>query len=265
MSRDIWNVQEYRAFNDERARAFFELLARIDVEAPSYVVDLGCGPGERTVDLATRWPGALVEGIDSSAQMLAEARLVTHPGGDGELRFTAGDLAAWVPGRPVDVIFSNAALQWVPGHRELLPRWVEALAPGGGLAFGVPANFAEPSHRLLRELVESPQWRERLGHTIRHTIVDEPVEYLDLLSGLGCTVDAWDTTYHLVLRGDDPVLDWMRGTALRPVIDALPEAGEREEFLAELAARLRAAYPARPYGTVFSFRRLFVIAARSET
>jgi trans-aconitate 2-methyltransferase len=261
----MWNAQEYRAFYDERARAFFELLARVDVEAPSYVVDLGCGPGERSVDLATRWPGALIEGIDSSERMLAEARLMDHPGGDGELRFTAGDLAEWVPGRPVDVIFSNAALQWVPTHRELLPRWVEALAPGGRLAFGVPSNFAAPSHLLLRELVESPKWRDRLGHTVRYDNVDEPIEYLERLSGLGCEVDAWDTTYHLVLHGDDPVLEWMRGTALRPMINALPDGGEREEFLAELAERLRVAYPARPWGTVFSFRRIFAIATPPGT
>jgi trans-aconitate 2-methyltransferase len=281
MSRDIWSPGQYRAYASERARPFCELLARIDVDTPAYVVDLGCGPGERTADLAARWPYAVVEGIDSSEQMIAEARRKTldrarpHPGAGGggrrarertedapALRFTVGDLAEWAPHRPVDVIFSNAALQWVPGHQRLLPRWVEALAPGGRLAFSMPGNFDAPSHVILRELCGSPRWADRLVRTIRHDVVSAPADYLELLSGLGCEVDAWETTYLQVLPGPDPVLDWMKGTALRPVLDALSEPGEAEEFLAGLAARLREAYPRGAHGTVFPFRRLFVVARR---
>jgi trans-aconitate 2-methyltransferase len=283
MSRDIWSPGRYRAYASHRARPFYELLDRIDVEAPSYVVDLGCGPGERTADLAARWPGAVVEGVDSSAQMIAEARRAERPGGRpraavgasggtgaaGEdapsLRFSVGDLAEWVPDRPVDVIFSNAALHWVPAHRRLLPGWVEALAPGGCLAFGVPGNFDAPSHVILRELCESPSWRDLLSGTVRHDVVAEPAEYLELLTGLGCEVDAWETTYLQVLPGADPVLDWVRGTALRPVLDALADLAAREEFLAELAARLREAYPRGPHGTVFPFRRIFVVAGKAAS
>jgi trans-aconitate 2-methyltransferase len=176
------------------------------------------------------------------------------------LRFSVGDLAEWVPERPVDVIFSHAALQWVPEHRELLPRWVRALAPGGRLAFGMPGNFDGPSHRILRELCESPRWRDRLGEVNRHNVVGDPAEYFELLSDLGCAVDAWETTYLQVLHGVDPVLEWMKGTALRPAFDALPDEREREEFSTELAALLREAYPAGPHGTLFPFRRIFVIA-----
>jgi trans-aconitate 2-methyltransferase len=277
----MWNPRQYRAYSSERARPFFELLARIDVAAPGYVADLGCGPGERTADLAARWPGAVIEGIDSSEQMIAEARRMvqdqgrSHAGRAGEAggalelteraaapRFSVGDLAGWSPDRPVDVIFSNAALQWVPGHQRLLPRWVEALAPGGRLAFSMPGNFEGPSHVVLRELCGSPRWRDLVGRTVRHNVVAAPADYLGLLSGLGCDVDAWETTYLQVLPGADPVVEWMKGTALRPVLDALPGEGEREEFLEELAARLREPYPQGPYGTVFPFRRIFVVAGR---
>jgi trans-aconitate 2-methyltransferase len=258
MSRDIWSPQQYRAYSSHRARPCYELLARVAAEDPAYVVDLGCGPGERTADLAARWPNAVVEGIDSSAQMIAEARRLPTAG--GRLRFEVGDLARWRPERPVDVIFSNAALQWVPGHERLLGGWVEALAPGGWLAFGMPGNFAQDSHRVLRELCASPRWRDRLAHVNRHDVVGAPADYFDLLSGLGCAVDAWETTYLQVLHGEDPVVEWMKGTALRPVFDALPEDGEREEFVAELSARLREPYPPGPHGTLFPFRRIFVVA-----
>ncbi len=258
MSRDIWSPSQYRAYASERGRPVAELLARIDVDDPGLVVDLGCGPGERTADLVARWPGATVEGIDSSEQMIAEARRT--PG----VRFEVGDITEWKPGRPVDVIFSNAALQWVPGHERLLPRWVDALAPGGRLAFGMPGNFEAPSHVILRELCRSPRWHDRLARTVRHDIVLEPADYLGLLGGLGCAVDAWETTYLQLLTGDDPVLEWIKGTALRPVFDALSAPGEREEFLAELAPLLREVYPPGPLGTVFPFRRIFVIAGKTS-
>jgi trans-aconitate 2-methyltransferase len=269
MSRDIWSPQQYRAYSSHRGRPIFELLARMDIDAPRFVVDLGCGPGERTMDLATRWPDALIEGIDSSEQMIAEARRLpvraeNDAEGDGatirgRVRFEVGDLATWTPERPVDVIFSNAALQWVPGHERLLPCWVKALAPGGRLAFSMPGNFDEPSHAILRELSGSPRWRHRLAGAVRHNVVGRPADYFSQLTALGCDVDAWETTYLQVLPGEDPVLEWMTGTALRPVLDLLTD-GERETFMTELAAQLRAAYPRREFGTIFPFRRIFVVA-----
>ncbi|MFB9833479.1 hypothetical protein ACFFNX_14890 [Actinoallomurus acaciae] len=166
-----------------------------------------------------------------------------------------------MPSRPVDVIFSNAAFQWVPGHQDLLARWVAGLAPGGRLAFSMPGNFEQDSHRILRELCETPRWRDRLARVNRHNVVSEPAEYFQLLSDLGCEVDAWETTYLQILHGDDPVLEWMKGTALRPAFDVLSREEEREEFVAELSARLRKAYPPGPHGTIFPFRRIFVVAS----
>lgn len=259
-ARPAWDPAQYGVFGDERGRPFADLVSRVDLAAPGYVVDLGCGSGELTAGLAARWPDAVIDGLDGSAEMIAAARVHAIP---GRLGFEVGDVAEWRPSRPVDLIVSNAVLQWVPGHVELLPRWIDALAPGGRLAFQVPGNFGAPSHVVLRELCRSPRWRDRLAGTVRDEPVLGPDGYLDLLARLGCSVDAWETTYSQVLGGEDPVLEWVKGTALRPVLAALgPE--ETEEFLGVYRARLREAYPAGPYGTVFPFRRVFVVAGRAE-
>ena len=285
MSRDVWDPEQYWAFSDERSRPFFELMGQVQASAPGQVVDLGCGNGELTATLTRRWPNAIVHGVDNSQEMIAAAEKLAGPTTPeangvghhtatpmGQLSFSVGDLAAWEPERPVDVIVSNAALQWVPNHRELLPRWVAALNPGGWLAFQVPGNYDFPSHVILRELCQSPRWQERLSSTLRRHPVAEPGEYLDLLAGLGCRVNAWETTYLQVLQGEDPVLEWVKGTTLRPVITKLTEdekqAGLAEgelvnAFLAEYAQLLRDAYPATDHGTVFPFRRIFVVARRA--
>jgi trans-aconitate 2-methyltransferase len=260
----MWDPVQYEAYADQRGRPFFELVGRVRAARPAFVVDLGCGTGRLTATLAHRWPDAMIEGVDSSAEMIEAARTALAAGGARRLRFTVGDLAGWAPTRPVDVIVSNAALQWVPRHEELLARWVDALAPGGWLAFQVPGNFHEPSHLALRELCGSARWRPRLGGVPLGRPVAEPDDYLDRLTRLGCAVDAWETTYLHVLEGRDPVLEWVKGTALRPVLAALDSEEAAARFLAEYGARLRAAYPPRAYGTVLPFRRIFVVARRPE-
>ncbi|MGC5016671.1 trans-aconitate 2-methyltransferase [Streptosporangium sp. DT93] len=254
MSRDLWDPAVYGRYADERARPFFDLVNRIAAPGPARVVDAGCGTGELTAQLAGRWPDARVHGFDSSPAMIAKA-----PAG-GSVTFSVDDVTRWRPETPVDVIVSNAVLHWVPGHRELLPRWVEALAPSGWLAFQVPGNFDAPSHALVRELCLTT-WRDRLGDLAPGSPVDDPAGYLDLLTGLGCRVDAWETTYLHVLPGEDAVLGWITGTALRPMLDRL-DPGESARFLADCAASLRTAYPPGPYGTVFPFRRIFVVARK---
>jgi trans-aconitate 2-methyltransferase len=252
-----WDPRQYGGYADERSRPFHELLARVRATAPEYVVDLGCGDGGLTATLADRWPGATVVGVDSSAEMLAAG-----PGG-GRVELRHGRIEDWTPDRPVDVLVSNAALHWVPGHADLLPRFVSALSPGGELAFQVPGNFGAPSHVLLDELRHAPRWRDRLGPAADDVApaVHEPARYLDLLARLGCAVDAWQTTYLHVLHGDDPVLGWVRGTALRPVLAALPP-DDAARFEAEYGALLRQAYPPTQDGTVLEFRRIFVVATR---
>ncbi len=269
----MWDPGQYRLFANERSRPFADLLARVRAEAPRLVVDLGCGPGDLTATLAGRWPDAEVRGVDNSAEMISDAQallvlhLVKDPGRqipDGarsRLSFTLADVREWQPERPADVIVSNAVLQWIPDQLDVLARWAGFLAPGGWLAIQVPGNFDQPSHAIMRELASSPAWRPLLADVQLNRQAGDPADYLDVLAREGCEVDAWETTYLHVLHGADPVLDWYRGTGLRPVLAALPP-GPAAEFAAEYGARLRGAYPAGPYGTVFPFRRVFAVAVR---
>jgi trans-aconitate 2-methyltransferase len=251
-----WDPAQYLRFADHRSRPFAELLARVAADEPSYVVDLGCGPGGLTATLAERWPGALVVGVDSSAEMVASAQ---EHAVAGRLEFVQADLREWTPDRPVDVLVSNATLQWVPGHLELLPALVDRLAPDGWLAVQVPGNFDEPSHTELADLRRSPRWRDLVGEGAQRAGSHPPHTYLERLADLGLVADVWETTYLQVLAGEDAVLEWTKGTALRPVLAALgPE--DTEEFVADYAERLRRAYPRRSYGTVMPFRRIFFVA-----
>lgn len=255
----MWNPDQYLLYADERSRPFLELTARIEEAAPAHVVDLGCGPGNLTTTLLERWPTARVVGVDSSAEMIERARGAERP---GRLEFRQQDLRDWVPEDPVDVLVSNATLQWVPGHIDLLSRLVTHVAPRGWFAFQVPGNFDQPSHTVLRRLAGEPPWKAALaGRELEWPASHEPIAYLERLSDLGCAVDVWETTYLHVLPGEDAVLEWMTGTGARPVLDALTDA-DREEFRCVYGGELRAAYPRRVYGTVLPFRRIFVVARK---
>ncbi len=262
----MWDPAQYLHFADERSRPFFDLLGRVPAASPGLVVDLGCGPGQLTAALASRWPDAEVRGIDNSAEMIGAAVQLLQAGGSepaGRLSFALADISQWQPDRPVDVIVSNAVLQWVPDHMSLLPRWAGALSPGGCLAFQVPGNFDQSSHAILRELAGSRRWRPLLAGVQLNRQAADPGQYLDLLARTGCEVDAWETTYLHVLHGEDPVLRWYQGTGLRPVLAALPDS-QVPDFLADYGARAREAYPAASYGTVLPFRRVFVVAVRGS-
>jgi len=252
-----WDPAQYLRFADERGRPFQDLMSRVGSTEPSYVVDLGCGPGNLTVGLAERWPDAEVEGVDSSAEMIDRAQQ-EHAG--TRVRFSLGDVRDWEPPRPVDVLTCNATLQWVPGHLDLLARLVGFVAAGGWFAFQVPGNFGEPSHTELASVRTSARWSPVLGDLgLPQPAVEEPATYVERLTALGCRVDGWETTYLQVLPGEDAVLDWMRGTGLRPVLSALDE-GQQERFLAEYGERLRVAYPRQSFGTLLPYRRIFVVA-----
>ncbi|MFB7668779.1 trans-aconitate 2-methyltransferase [Kitasatospora sp. NPDC056138] len=268
MHRATWDPQQYLRHAGHRTRPFLDLLARIPElpGAPAHIADLGCGAGNITALLANRWPDAHITGLDNSTDMLAAAREFAGPtSGGGTLDFRAADAADWVPDRPYDLVVSNAALQWVPNHPELLAGWVASLAPGGTFALQVPDQSAAPSHTLLDALCESARWRGRLRGRAdgRRQVVLSPVGYLGLLADLDCTVDAWETTYAQLVTGTDPVLDWTKGTALRPVLTALADDPEATtDFLAEYRDLLRTAYPATRHGTVYPFRRVFAVATR---
>ena len=255
MREHAWDPDRYLTYADERGRPFVELLQRIDAAAPRTVVDLGCGPGNLTRLLAARWPGAKISGRDRSPEMIARATRDV-PGID----FAVADLRAFVDSdEQVDVLVSNAMLQWVPGHLALLPRLFDHVAPGGWLAFQVPGNFGEPSHVLRAELAAEPRYAPHL-EGIAAPASHDPATYLAALTG--ASVDAWETTYLHVLDGADAVFAWVSGTGARPTLEALP-AELRPSFETEFKARLRAAYPLRPDGTVIlPFRRIFVVARK---
>src|SRR4051794_39529205 len=211
-----WDPTQYSRYADERGRPFHDLLARVGAEAPRRVVDVGCGSGELTAVLAQRWPDAAVEGFDSSPEMIDAADSA------GRVSFRVDDAMTWAPPADTDVIVCNAVLQWVPAHRDLLHRWATALPPGGWLAVQVPGNFESFSHTLMRALADSPRWSHQLTGILRHDAVGAPTEYAALLQRAGLAADVWETTYVHVLPGPDPVLEWLRGTGLRPVYAALP-------------------------------------------
>jgi trans-aconitate 2-methyltransferase len=253
----IWDPAQYGRFAAERGRPFLDLIARIDAGSPRRVVDAGCGPGNLTELLADRWPDARVEGFDSSAEMIEAARAR-----NGKSDYRIQDVVSWQLPDDVDVVVSNAVLQWVPTHRDLLRRWSAELPEGGWLAVQMPGNFGSPSHQLLRELVARPAWARVLGPDIlRHDDVGTPESYAGLLLDAGLRADVWETTYLHVLQGRDAVLEWMRGTGLRPVLGALPP-GDVEAFTAEYAAELRRAFPTGAHGTLLPFRRIFAVARK---
>ncbi|MBO0776849.1 MAG: methyltransferase domain-containing protein, partial [Actinobacteria bacterium] len=233
----MWDPGQYQRFAGERARPFADLIARVGAAAPGYVADLGCGPGNLTATLAHRWRGADVVGVDNSPEMIGAAAAQTGRAG-GRLSFVLGDVRDWQPARPVDVIVSNAVLQWVPGHLGVIARWAGLLASGGWLAFQVPGNYDQPSHAILRELAQSQRWRPLLAAAELNRQTASPEQYLDLLARAGCEVDAWETTYLHVLHGEDPVLEWYRGTGLRPVLSVLAQ-DQAEQFQAEYARLAR--------------------------
>lgn len=251
-----WDPDRYHEFAGERARPFLDLVARIEAEAPGSVVDLGCGTGELTALLARRWPRARVLGVDSSEDMVGAAA-------EADVEVILGDIRDWSAQNGstaglVDVLVSNAALQWVPGHLDLLPGLVASVSPGGWMAFQVPGNFEEPSHTIRRELAAEPAYA---AHTAEVATPDahDAATYLHALRGLGCQVDAWETTYLHVLEGADPVFTWVSGTGARPTLQALPDP-LRSDFEEELKRRLREAYPERQGAVVLPFRRIFVVA-----
>ncbi|GAA2473411.1 methyltransferase domain-containing protein [Terrabacter carboxydivorans] len=259
-----WDPRQYAVFSGHRGRPFADLVARIDATDPRLVVDLGCGPGELTLGLAERWPGARVIGVDSSPEMLERAR-AQDPA--GRVEWVEASAEDWDPtecGSSIDVLVTNATLQWVPGHLRLIPSWVESLAPGGTFAMQVPSNFDAPSHRLMREVAaRHPRAADLQPGLDRARAVARPETYAALLLDLTPEVDVWQTTYQHVLAapadGPHPVLEWVRGTGLRPVLGVL-DPHEREGFVADYERELDTAYPRRSFGVLFPFTRTFAVA-----
>jgi trans-aconitate 2-methyltransferase len=255
-----WSAAQYLRFEEERTRPARDLLARVAVKDPARVVDVGCGPGNSTELLAARWPNATVTGFDTSPDMLAAARkrLAAVP-------FDLADAATWAPDAPVDVIFANAVFQWLPEHPAILQRLAGYLAPGGALAVQMPDNLAEPSHVAMREAAEASPFAAKLSGAARAPLPSAAV-YYDLFcrpfQGLGFEIDLWRTTYVHVMADVDAIVEWVKGTGLRPFLDPL-EPAEQTLFLADYRARLARAYPPQRDGRVLlPFPRLFLVVWR---
>ena len=252
-----WNPDVYLSFADQRTRPAADLLARVPAKDPGRVIDLGCGPGNSTALLQARWPMARLGGLDSSAEMLAEARQSAV-----QAEWILADLSSWTPAAPYDVIFSNATFQWVPDQAALFPRLMSFVKPGGIFAFQVPVNYDAQSHALMREAANDPRWREKLRN-VREIERGRADAYYDILKPCAAALDIWQTEYLQVLDGEDAVYRWISGTSLRPYVQAL-DGAERDTFIAAYKAKLNGAYPRRADGTtLFAFQRLFVVAVKA--
>jgi len=256
-----WNADLYLKFAAERTQPALDLAARVALAAPRQVIDLGCGPGNSTTVVANRWPVAQLTGLDNSAAMLVTARQNLPAA-----QWIENDIASWAAGvtpASYDVIFANASLQWVPDHSLILPQLFSAAAPGGALAFQVPANFDAPPHRLMRELGASAAWRQFFAPPPREWHAHDPEFYYDTLAPLAARVELWTTDYIHVLAHIEGIVEWYRGTGLRPWLDALPDEATRSRFLADYRTLLAPHFPQRSDGRVlFPFRRLLVVAYR---
>lgn len=250
-----WDPNIYLKFTDHRLRPAVDLLARVPPAEARVVYDLGCGPGNVTRLIAERWPTARLTGVDGSPEMLAKARAI--PG----IQWQQADLAIWRAASPADIVYSNAAMHWLDDHARLFPHLLSQVAPGGFLAVQMPRQHLNPTHQILFKLVHEPQW-SHLVPAIRESPVADPGQYYEWLAPLAAEIDVWETEYLHVLEGRDPVLNWVTGSTLRPVLDRL-EPARHQEFARLYGERLAAAYPPRPDGkTLLPFLRVFMVAKR---
>jgi trans-aconitate 2-methyltransferase len=253
-----WNAQHYLKFGDERTRPAADLVTRIRLDAPQRIVDLGCGPGNSTQVLRARWPEAEVCGVDNSPAMIESAR-TKYP----DQEWILADVADWTADKPLDLVFSNAAFQWLRNHQELIPRLFSQVADGGALAFQIPSRTYATVRVHILEISEDAAWHDRMTGPRTSLTMEYPPAYYDALAERAAELNIWETEYFHVMGSSDAIIDWMSSTGLRPFLAALADEREKQRFLSLLRARVADSYPPRVDGRVlFPFRRTFVIAYR---
>lgn len=251
-----WDPDNYLRFEDHRTRPAAELAAHVRVATPETVIDLGCGPGNSTQILRQRWPAAHVLGLDSSPGMISAAR-ENYPDQEWEI----GDIGQWSSDPPFDVVFSNAALQWLPDHSCLLPRLFRQVSSGGALAFQVPSRTYSQVQLLIDEIADDAAWASRMQAARSALTIEDPDVYYDLLAPVARVVDTWETIYYQVMDSPTAIVEWISSTGLRPYLDALDSEQERQHFTSRLLGRVKESYSLQQDGKVlFPFRRTSVIA-----
>ncbi len=258
MTKTDWNASHYLRYGDERTRPSVDLVAKIKVESPSTVVDLGCGPGNSTQILRERWPSADICGVDNSPAMIDTAS-AAFPGGTWKL----ADLSHVGDDQSFDVVFSNAAIQWSRDHRRLLPKLFSLVNARGALSFQIPSSTYATVRTLIHEVAHDSVWRDRMGGPLAELTMESPAAYYDILAPLATKLDIWETEYFHVLKNPDAIVDWIASTGLRPFLSVLEEEAERNAFVAHLRERVHESYQPQVDGKVlFPFRRTFVVAYR---
>ncbi len=229
-----WDPKLYLKFEEERTQPCRDLIARINLKEPRRIADLGCGPGNSTVALAQRWSAAALTGIDSSADMIREAR-EHHP----HIDWQQADISQWSADKSFDLVFANASLQWVGDHARVMPHLFAQVVPGGALAWQVPANMDAAAHRLMRELAASVTWRTHFTGPTREWFVHDLPFYYDLLTPRAARLDLWKTEYLHIVESPVAIVEWYKGTGLRPFLDQLPDASMQQRFPCRLCRRNR--------------------------
>lgn len=254
-----WDPGQYLKFRDERTRPSIDLASRIQLASPAAILDVGCGPGNSTEVLHQRWPTARVTGLDSSEEMIAKARS-SHDWG-AWIRADAASLAGTAEGTSWDLVFSNATLQWIPDHERLVPALFGLVRPGGALAVQVPANAGSPLHRSLVRTAEDARWSRFTSGCASRLVYHEPSFYYELLCGIAERIDLWETVYYHAMHDHQALIEWYKGTGMRPCLERLRDEPSRQAFETAVLEGCRTEYPVQPNGRViYPFRRLFFIA-----
>jgi len=253
-----WDHPLYLKFSDQRARPAADLIAQIQLENPQRLIDLGCGTGNSTAQLHRRWPQASLTGLDSSPAMLAQARK-DHL----DWQWMESAIEDWKPQASCDLVFSNAALHWVPDHAVLFPRLFSAVAPGGALAVQMPYNFLSPAHQGMKKVAARPEWAGMLASATETLFVQPAAFYYHALRKLASNLNIWETEYLQIVDGPRAVLDWVRSTAMRAYLERLPDDQQRRRFEEQCLAEFEKSYPPDDQGKVlFPYRRMFIVAYR---